>query len=167
MTTESAHPTGRRQRVKDAIYKAGTRMHVAVFTRSRGRVFGRAMGMPVVGLVTVGRKSGQRRTTTLTAPIVEDGRVVLVASFGGDDRHPAWYHNLRANPGVEVMLRGTTRPMVARIATEEERGRLWGRIVSVYPGYGRYQQHTDRQIPVVILEPAADAVPVDERDQSQ
>src|SRR4051794_14364027 len=70
-------------RVKDALFKASTRLHVAVFFRSRGRVFGRAMGMPVVGLVTTGRRSGQRRATTLAAPIIEDGRVVLVASFGG------------------------------------------------------------------------------------
>ncbi|MEV0066388.1 nitroreductase family deazaflavin-dependent oxidoreductase [Amycolatopsis sp. NPDC050768] len=153
MSTASTHPTSASSRLKDVFYKAATKMHAAVFMRSRGRVFGHAMGMPVVGLVTIGRKSGQRRITTLAAPIVDDDRVVLVASFGGDDRHPAWYHNLRANPDVQVTLRGTTRPMVARTAAGDERTTLWERIVSVYPGYERYQQRTARRIPVVILEP--------------
>jgi deazaflavin-dependent oxidoreductase (nitroreductase family) len=142
-------------RVKDALFRASTRLHVAVFFRSKGRVFGRAMGMPVVGLVTTGRRSGQRRATTLAAPIIEDGRVVLVASFGGDDRNPAWYHNLRADPQVQVTQRGGTRWMVARTAADDERATLWPRIVSVYQGYQRYQERTARQIPVVILEPAA------------
>lgn len=147
-------------RVKDVIFKASTRLHVAVFFRSKGRVFGRAMGMPVVGLVTTGRKSGLRRATTLAAPIIEDGRVVLVASFGGDDRNPAWYRNLRHNPSVELTTRRDgTRQMTARTAAEAERAKLWPRIVSVYQGYGRYQDRTHRQIPVVILEPTNAATP--------
>src|SRR4051812_38433568 len=101
-------------RVKDALYKAGTRLHVAVFFRSKGRRVGRAMGMSIVGLTTVGRKSGHRRATPLAAPIAEHDRVVLVASFGGDDRPPAWYHNLRASPQVQVTFRGATRAMGAR-----------------------------------------------------
>ncbi len=142
-------------RAKDALYRAFTKLHGAVFFRSKGRVFGRAAGMTVVGLLTIGRKTGQRRTTILTAPIAEDDRVVLVASFGGDDRHPAWYHNLRADPEVQVTLRGTTRPLIARTATGPERVALWEEIVKIHGGYGRYQQRTDRQIPVVVLEPAS------------
>ncbi|WP_427892078.1 nitroreductase family deazaflavin-dependent oxidoreductase [Kribbella sp. GL6] len=141
-------------RTKDLLYKFSTKLHVVVFFRSKGRVFGRAMGMPVVGLVTVGRKSGQRRTTTLAAPIADDERVVLVASFGGDDRHPAWYRNLRSNPDVQVLLRGRTRSLRARTATGPEREALWSSIVKIYEGYERYQRRTERQIPVVILEAA-------------
>ncbi|MFD7159608.1 nitroreductase family deazaflavin-dependent oxidoreductase [Kribbella sp. NPDC059898] len=140
-------------RTKDLVYKFSTRLHGAVFFGSKGRVFGRAMGMPVVGLVTVGRKTGQRRTTILTAPIADDERVVLVASFGGDDRHPAWYRNLRANPDVQVLLRGRTRSLHARTATGPEREALWTDIIKIHEGYERYQRRTDRQIPVVILEP--------------
>lgn len=151
-------------RIKDALFKASTKLHVAVFFRSKGRVFGRAMGMPVVGIETVGRKTGRRRATTLAAPITEDDRVVLVASFGGDDRHPAWYHNLRANPEVQVTLRGETRSLLARTATGTERATLWNRIIKIYDGYGRYQQRTDRQIPVVILEPAPGSQPTTEDD---
>ncbi|HZX02801.1 nitroreductase/quinone reductase family protein [Kribbella sp.] len=140
-------------RSKDVLYKFFTTLHRAVFFRSKGRVFGRAMGMPVVGLVTVGRKTGRRRATMLTAPIADDERIVLVASFGGDDRHPAWYRNLRANPDVEVLLRGRSRSLVARTATDGERAALWADIIRIHTGYERYQRRTDRLIPVVVLEP--------------
>ena len=138
---------------KDAFYKAGTRIHLALFNASKGRIFGKASGMPFIELLTTGRRSGKERSTILTAPIVEGGRLVLVASFGGDDRHPAWYLNLQANPEVQVTMAGTTHTMIARTATEEERLELWPRITSAYGGYARYQEQTERQIPVVILEP--------------
>ena len=89
----------------------------------------------------------------LAVPIADSDRVVLVASFGGDDRHPAWYLNLQANPEVRVTMAGSTRTMIARTATEEERGELWPQITSVFEGYARYQERTERPIPVVILEP--------------
>jgi len=89
----------------------------------------------------------------LSVPIIEGDLMVLVASFGGDDRHPAWYLNLQANPEVRVTMSGTTRTMVARTATEEERAELWPQITSAYGGYARYQERTERQIPAVILEP--------------
>src|SRR5215218_5741823 len=91
--------------------------------------------------------------TMLSVPIIEGDLMVLVASFGGDDRHPAWYLNLQANPEVRVTMSGTTRTMIARTATEEERAELWPQITSAYGGYARYQERTERQIPVVILEP--------------
>jgi deazaflavin-dependent oxidoreductase (nitroreductase family) len=80
--------------------------------------------------------------------------LVVVASFGGDDRHPAWYLNLQANPEVRVTIGGSTRrTMIARTATDEERAELWRQIISTFEGYARYQERTERQIPVVILEP--------------
>jgi deazaflavin-dependent oxidoreductase (nitroreductase family) len=138
---------------KDAFYKVGTGMHRAIFNVSKGRIFGEALGMPLIELVTTGRRSGKERSTMLSVPIVEGDRLVLVASFGGDDRHPAWYLNLQANPEVRVTVARTTRTMIARTATEEEKAELWPRIVSVYEGYARYQKRTEREIPVVILEP--------------
>ena len=89
----------------------------------------------------------------LAAPIADGDRLVLVASYGGDDRHPAWYLNLRANPEARATIAGSTRTMIARTATEEERTELWPRITSVFEGYARYQVRTERPIPVVILEP--------------
>jgi deazaflavin-dependent oxidoreductase (nitroreductase family) len=138
---------------KDAFYRVGTGIHRAIFNISKGRIFGRALGMPLIELVTIGRRSGKQRATMLSVPIVDGDRLVLVASFGGDDRHPAWYLNLRSNPEVRVTIVGTTRTMIARTATEEERAELWPRIISVFEGYARYQKRTERQIPVVILEP--------------
>ncbi len=138
---------------KDAFYKVGTGIHRAIFNLSKGRFFGKAFGMPLVELVTTGRRSGKERATMLSVPIVEGDRLVVVASFGGDDRHPAWYLNLRANPEVRATMGGSTRTMIARIATEEERGELWPQITSAFEGYARYQKRTRRPIPVIILEP--------------
>ena len=139
--------------VKDAVAKLVTGIHRVVFTASGGRVGGRLMRMPVVMLTTTGRKSGKRRTTMLTSPVQEGDNVVLVASYGGDDRHPTWYLNLRDNPDVEVTTGGHHRHMRARVATPEEKDALWPRIVEVYSDYGSYQTRTTREIPVVILEP--------------
>jgi len=142
-----------RMKPKDAFYKVGTGIHRAVFNVTKGRIFGKAFGMPIVALVTTGRRSGKERSTMLSVPIVDGDRLVLVASFGGDDRHPAWYLNLQANPEVRATIAGSTRTMIARIATKEERAELWPRITSVFEGYARYQGRTERPIPVVILEP--------------
>jgi deazaflavin-dependent oxidoreductase (nitroreductase family) len=138
---------------KDLMFRFGTGMHEAVFTATRGRVFGRVGSMPVVRLATTGRKSGKKRTTMLTAPVSEDDRIVVVASYGGDDRHPAWFLNLRDDPGVEVTMEGGTRPMRARVATADEKAELWPRVVQAYRGYAGYQERTTRDIPLVILEP--------------
>jgi deazaflavin-dependent oxidoreductase (nitroreductase family) len=139
--------------LKVTFYRVGTGIHRTIFNISKGRIFGRAFGIPLIELVTIGRRSGKQRATMLSVPIIDGDRLVLVASFGGDDRHPAWYLNLRSNPEVRVTMAGTTRTMIARVATEEERAELWPRIISVFEGYARYQKRTERQIPVVILEP--------------
>ncbi len=90
----------------------------------------------------------------LTTPIADGDRIVLVASKGGADRHPAWYLNLVADPDVEVTTSAGHRRMVARTADPDERAALWPRIVRRYSGYRRYQERTARVIPVVICEPA-------------
>lgn len=142
-----------RHLVMDTMLKAQNALHRAVLRTSGGRVGRRALGMIVVELTTVGRRTGKRHTTLLTAPVVEGEQIVLVASKGGDERNPDWYHNLVANPDVEVTIDGVTRPMRARTATAEERAELWPRIVARYRGYGAYQRRTRREIPVVICEP--------------
>jgi deazaflavin-dependent oxidoreductase (nitroreductase family) len=137
---------------KDAFYKVGTTIHRALFNVSKGRIFGKAFGRIFIELVTIGRRSGKERSTMLSVPIVDGDRLVLVASFG-DDRHPAWYLNLQANPEARATIAGSTRTMISRSATEEERAELWPQITSACEGYARYQERTERQIPVVILEP--------------
>lgn len=119
-----------------------------------GRVGHDAMGMPVVELTTIGRRSGEARPVLLTAPIDLDGNLVVVASRGGDDRHPAWYLNLREHPAVEVSVRGGPRtPMRARILDVDERARLWPQITGKHSHYAGYQERTQREIPLVVLEP--------------
>jgi deazaflavin-dependent oxidoreductase (nitroreductase family) len=140
-------------KAKDTFYKVGTSIHRAIFNVSKVRIFGKASGRPFIELITTGRKSGKERATMLSVPIVDDDRLVLVASFGGDERHLAWYLNLQANPEVRVTIAGTTRAMIARTATEEERAKPWPQITSTFKGYAPYQNRTERQIPVVILEP--------------
>ena len=139
---------------KDEFAKFGNAIHETIFRLTDGRLGGNLMGMPVVRLTTTGRKSGKKRTSMLTAPIVEGDKVVLVASYGGDTRHPAWFLNLRDNPEVEVVMTDRKGPMKARVATAEEKAEMWPRITSTYKGYAGYQERTDRDIPLVILEPA-------------
>jgi deazaflavin-dependent oxidoreductase (nitroreductase family) len=140
--------------VKDPAMRAITRAHRTVFDLTDGRLLGGFFGMPTVKLVTTGRRSGQRRETMLTSPArTDDGALVLVASNGGDDRHPAWYLNLVANPQVEVVMRGRRFTASARTATPEERDELWPTIVRTFRTYGLYTRLTDRDIPVVICDP--------------
>lgn len=128
-------------------------LHKTVFRASGGRLLSRGSGMPVLMLTTTGRKSGQKRTTMLTSPLQDGDRIMLVASNGGDARHPDWLLNLRADPHVEVTRDGTTRAMTAHIAGPEEKSELWPRIVADHRNYGGYQAKTSRDIPVVVLEP--------------
>ncbi|MEY2433500.1 MAG: hypothetical protein QOC92_3225 [Acidimicrobiaceae bacterium] len=142
------------QSLKDLMVRAFNVWHRALVTASGGRLGSTGFGMPVVILRTTGRKSGKQRTTMLTTPVHDDNRVVLVASYGGDDRHPAWFLNLRDNPDVEITLRGTSRPMRAHVASTDEKAELWPEVVAAYKGYAQYQTRTERDIPLVILEPA-------------
>ena len=137
---------------KDAVFKVVTTVHRVAFDLSKGRALGKAAGMPVVKLTTVGRKSGQRRSTMLTAPLIEGENVILVASFGGDDRNPTWFGNLVANPDVEVEM-GSDRFSARAVVLEgEERGRVWEQAASRFPFLNEHQSRTPRQIPVIALE---------------
>lgn len=140
--------------VKDAIGRVVMALHRTAHSLSGGRLGSSVMGMPVLFLTTTGRKSGEPRTTPLTYPVRDGDQIVLVASWGGDDRHPQWYRNLQADPKVTAKVDGQTRAYTARTATPEERADLWPRIVAAYKGYADYQKNTEREIPVVLLTPA-------------
>ena len=130
--------------------------HAFVYRASGGRVGHRIPGLaPMLLLDHVGARSGVKRTTPLL--YVEDGSdLVIVASKGGYPRNPAWFHNLRANPETTVQVGTERRPVRARIASSEERARLWPKVVESYGGYADYQRRTEREIPLVVLEPRAD-----------
>jgi len=108
--------------------------------------------MPVLELTTIGRRSGQPQTVMLTSPVQQGEAIVVVASRGGADHHPAWFLNLRDHPDVQVAFAGKPkRPMQARVATPQERAALWPRVTAAYKGYADYQTKTDREIPLVLL----------------
>jgi deazaflavin-dependent oxidoreductase (nitroreductase family) len=110
--------------------------------------------MPVLELVTTGRRSGTPRAVMLTAPLREGDAYVVVASRGGDDQHPAWFLNLRDDPKVQVSVKGgPLTPMTASIASPEERARMWPQIADRYRNYAGYQKRTTREIPLVLLSP--------------
>jgi deazaflavin-dependent oxidoreductase (nitroreductase family) len=146
-----------RDALTDVGFKAMNTGHRAILWASGGRILHSAFGMPVVELRTIGRTTGQVRTTFLTTPVHDEHRVVLVASKGGDDRDPQWYRNLTATPAVEIGRNGHTEPFEARTASTEERAELWPLIVASYKGYDGYQARAGRQIPVIICEPASPA----------
>jgi deazaflavin-dependent oxidoreductase (nitroreductase family) len=137
----------------DLVLKVINAVHRPVFRLSNGRVAGRGAGMPVLVLTTTGRHSGAKRSTMLTSPLQLGDSFVLVASRGGDDRDPDWLHNLRADPAVEIEIDGAVRPMTARVADATERAELWPRIVADHDNYAGYQRRTEREIPVVVLDP--------------
>jgi F420H(2)-dependent quinone reductase len=128
-------------------------LHTVAYRATGGLVGHRFPGAPPMLLLDhVGAKSGIERTTPLV--YVEDGDdLVLVASKGGYPRNPAWFHNLRAHPEATVQVGSRRRAVRARVAGASERDRLWPKAVAVYGGYEDYQERTDREIPLVILEP--------------
>ena len=136
------------------VLKTMNTVHRTLMTVSGGRIGWTAGKMPVLELTTTGRKSGEQRSTMLTSPWQDGETMAIIASAGGNDAHPAWYLNLEADPSVRVRTEDGERSMTARIATGEERSRLWTEISAKYTNYAGYQKKTDREMPVVLLEPA-------------
>jgi deazaflavin-dependent oxidoreductase (nitroreductase family) len=126
--------------------------HTLLYRVSGGLLGHRFPGVPPMLLLDhVGAKTGRKRTSPLG--YFEDGDdVVIIASKGGNPRNPGWFHNLRANPDTTIQIGSERRPVRARVASAEERRRLWPRAVEAYGGYEGYQRRTDREIPLVILE---------------
>ncbi|MEZ5219529.1 MAG: nitroreductase/quinone reductase family protein [Ilumatobacteraceae bacterium] len=143
--------------LKDRTMQGMNIVHRSIAKLSKGRLGGTLGAMPVFEVTTTGRSSGRARTVMLTAPVRRDDMFVFVASKGGDDRHPDWYRNLVAHPEFSVRPAGGGDPiaLVARTATTEEKAALWPEIVDAYRGYAGYQKKTDRDIPVVIAQPAS------------
>jgi len=138
----------------DLALKTMNGVHRAMLKLTGDRLGWTLSNMPALELTTIGRKSGQPRSVMLTSPLQEGTTIVVVASRGGDDTHPAWYLNLRDNPDVEVAYQGRTKQkMAARIASPDERARLWPLVIADHKNYAGYQTKTDREIPLVLLEP--------------
>ncbi len=127
--------------------------HTAVYRASHGVIGHRFPGAPPALLLDhVGARTGARRTSPLVYG-VDGENLILVASKGGYPKNPAWFHNLRANPDTTVQVGSQRRRVRARVAEGEERDRLWQLMVGVYGGYEGYRRRTEREIPLVVLEP--------------
>ena len=130
-------------------------VHRVALRLTGGRFGWNLLGMPVVELTTTGRKSGQPRAVMLTSPLQEGSTFVVVASRGGDDNPPAWLLNIEASGDVQVATNGgEPQPYRARVATAEERARMWPRLTADHKNYAGYQKKTSREIPLVLLTPA-------------
>ena len=138
--------------VFDALFRVFVRLQVAIFRATNGRALSSIRGMPILLLTSVGRKTGQRRTTALM--YIRDGDdYVITASNSGGDRHPAWFHNLQASPLVEIEVPGKRLQASASVATPAERERLWPELVRQAPFFDGYRRSTSRSIPMVLLKP--------------
>jgi F420H(2)-dependent quinone reductase len=129
-----------------------TDAHTTIYRLTNGMIGHRFPGTaPMLLLDHVGAKSGVKRTTPLVY-VDDPPDIVLVASKGGHPKHPAWYHNLLANPDTTVQVGSERRAVHARVADPDERQRLWPKAVATYGGYAGYQRRTAREIPLVVLE---------------
>lgn len=143
---------------KRGIYmgRRSTKLHVALYRRSGGRLGNHVPGWPGARILLLDH-TGARSGTKRTSPVMyhEDGEALAVAaSKAGQPTNPAWFHNLEANPETTVQVGSEVREVRARVASEEERDRLWPEFVAFYPGYEFFQRNAKgRKIPVVILEP--------------
>jgi F420H(2)-dependent quinone reductase len=132
--------------------KSFARAHIAVYRRTEGKLGAKLLWFPAALITTIGRRSGEPRTTP-TLYLRDGDHVVLPASFGGRDEHPMWYRNLKSNPKVHIQIRGEHLDLIAREATEDERNRYWPKLVRIYPPYRGYRKAADRVIPLVVCEP--------------
>jgi F420H(2)-dependent quinone reductase len=131
------------------------RLHAYLLRLTRGRFVDAVGAAPFLLLTTMGRKTGRLRTTPVL--YLQDGNdLVVVASFGGNDMHPAWYLNLKQSPEAEIVIRGERRRVTSREITREEKKLIWPQLVKLYPQFDVYQQRTSREIPLLRLLPKSD-----------
>jgi F420H(2)-dependent quinone reductase len=131
---------------------AWARKQAERYEATDGAEAGTLRGKPIIVLTSVGAKTGKLRKTALMR-VEHDGKYAVVASRGGAAKNPTWYHNLTANPHVELQDGPTKRDYVARQVTGKEKAVWWERALRVWPDYGGYQKRTAREIPVFVLEP--------------
>ncbi|MEA2022828.1 MAG: nitroreductase family deazaflavin-dependent oxidoreductase [Actinomycetota bacterium] len=138
--------------MRDRTAKYMSSLHRVLYRGTRGAVGRRLVDNDMCLLATTGRRSGKQHTVPLL--YLRDGeRLIVIASWGGRDEHPHWYLNLLANPGANVQVLGDRWPVVATTAPPDERAIWWPKVLDAYDGYAVYESRTDREIPVVFLDP--------------
>jgi F420H(2)-dependent quinone reductase len=138
--------------MRDRTAKFLSRIHTALYQTTSGVVGSRLVDNDMLLLTTTGRHTGKAHTVPLLY-LLDDGRFVVFASWGGRVHHPEWYLNLLAHPHGVVQVRSRRQPVTAMTAEGDEREHLWARAEAAYSGYAEYQAKTDRRIPVVLLVP--------------
>ena len=139
----------------DLFFKVMNKAHRGLLKVSGGRIGWTLRNMPVLELTTIGRRSGNPQSVMLTSPHQENDQLVIVASKGGESTNPDWFLNLRKTPNVIVTMKGgPTCNMISRVASAKDRERLWPMVINKHRNYASYQETTDREIPLVIIEPA-------------
>ena len=129
---------------------------VFIYRLTHGRLGGQVQGLQVLLLTTDGRKTGKKRTTPL-GYFIDDGSYIIIASNAGFDTNPAWFYNLCTNPRVMIEVRDQQMEAEAEVAEPKKRNTLWGRLISLAPGYANYTTKTAREIPMVVLHPIRNA----------
>jgi deazaflavin-dependent oxidoreductase (nitroreductase family) len=137
--------------VRDSTARRLSRFHAITYRATRGRIGARLVDNDMLLLHTTGRRSGRRHTVPLLY-LRRNKDLVIIASWGGRERHPEWYLNLVADPAAAVTVNGNRRRVRARITAGDERTELWEAAVAAHDAYARYQAKTTRQIPVLVLE---------------
>ena len=131
--------------------KIQSKVHQFLYRISGGKI-GSYFGAPTLLLTTTGRKSGKQRTTPLYY-VDDNNRWAVVASNAGSENHPAWYLNLQKTPSAKVQISEKQYDVNARVANEDERDRLWTQFLEIFAGYETYQEQTNREMPIILLEP--------------
>jgi deazaflavin-dependent oxidoreductase (nitroreductase family) len=138
--------------VRDVNVKLLSRLHTGLYRLTDGRIGRRLVDNDMLLLTTTGRRSGKRHTVPLL--YLRDGdRLVVIASYGGRPNHPEWYRNLLSDPGATVQILGDSHQVRATTMSPEERSAWWPKIIDTYGDYATYQSRTEREIPVVWLDP--------------
>jgi deazaflavin-dependent oxidoreductase (nitroreductase family) len=135
-----------------SIMKYYTRFNVWVYKKTNGRLMKNFPGgFPICIVTMTGKKSGlEREIALIHLPYGE--QKLLVASQGGMDKHPVWYHNIKATPDIKIMVAGVSHDYHARQVSADEKRELWPHLLSLYPGFDEYQARTDRDIPVFLCD---------------
>lgn len=140
--------------MKDRTVRRASQFHRSLYQLTGGLLGTRLVNNDMLLLTTIGARTGKRHIVPLLY-LSEEGRYVVIASYGGRPQHPDWYTNLVADPEVVVQIGGRRFAATARTADPVERAALWPRIVDAYRGYAEYQARTDREVPVVYLDPVS------------
>lgn len=138
--------------MKNFFMRMAMKLHVFLYKRTNGSMGGSMGGSDVLLLSSTGRKTGKTRIAPLLF-MMDSSNYIIIASYGGSDNNPAWYHNLRNSKETTIRVKEIIKEVNVTIASKDERNRLWPIITEWSPQYAKYQEKTSREIPIIILSP--------------